>query len=147
MYVPTLSLHVALPIAQYGYLHGQLGHYWIEVSYGGIDLAGSQAYGWFALPSPRDAYVKMVDGEEEADLDKLFTDCAAAADPTVDFTGVPGVNMLFNGDLDGYAWGGGACAVLDGTRRCPRPPWQNRENAVWVTKGGVRVNRGGARYI
>src|SRR3546814_9934492 len=69
----------------------------------------------------------MVDGEEEADLDKLFTDCAAAADPTVDFTGVQGVNMMFNGDLDGYAWGGGACAVLDGTRRCPRttwnPPW------------------------
>src|SRR3546814_768978 len=35
--------------------------------------------------------------------------------------------MMFNGDLDGYAWGGGACAVLDGTRRCPRttwnPPW------------------------
>src|SRR3546814_1929725 len=74
--------------SQYGYLPGQLGHYWIEVSYGRIDLAGSQAYGWFALPSPRDAYVKMVDGEEEADLDKLFTDCAAAADPTVDFTGV-----------------------------------------------------------
>src|SRR3546814_3752601 len=42
--------------SQYGYLPGQLGHYWIEVSYGRIDLAGSQAYGWFALPSPRDAY-------------------------------------------------------------------------------------------
>src|SRR3546814_11671925 len=66
---------------------------------------------------PNDAYVKMVDGEEEADLDKLITDCAAAADPTVDFTGVQGVNMMFNGDLDGYAWGGGACAVLDGTDR------------------------------
>jgi hypothetical protein len=64
--------------SQYGYLPGQLGHYWIEVSYGRIDLAGSRAYGWFALPSPRDAYVTMVDGEEEADLDKLFTDCAAA---------------------------------------------------------------------
>src|SRR3546814_14500583 len=35
--------------------------------------------------------------------------------------------MMFNGALDGHAWGGGACAVLDGTRRCPRttwnPPW------------------------
>ena len=113
--------------SQYGYLPGQLGHYWIEVSYGRIDLAGSQAYGWFALPSPRDAYVTMVDGEEEADLDKLFADCAAAADPTVDFTGVQGINMMFNGDLDGYAWGGGACAVYDGARRCTRttwnPPW------------------------
>src|SRR5690606_37160893 len=96
--------------SQYGYLPGQLGHYWIEVSYGKIDLAVSQTYGWFALPSPRDAYMTTVDGEEEADLDKLFRDCAAAADPTVDFAGVQGVNMMFNGDLDGYAWGGGACA-------------------------------------
>lgn len=113
--------------SQYGYLPGQLGHYWIEVSYGKIDLAGSQAHGWFALPQPRDAYVTMVDGEEEADLDQLFADCAAAADPTVDFTGVQGINMMFNADLDGYAWGGGACAVFDGARRCTRttwnPPW------------------------
>lgn len=113
--------------SQYGYMPGQLGHYWIEVSYGKIDLAGSQAYGWFTLPSPRDAYVTMVDGEEKADLDKLFTDCGAAADPTVDFAGVQGINMMFNGDLDGYAWGGGACATLDGARRCLsttwNPPW------------------------
>lgn len=113
--------------SQYGYLPGQLGHYWIEVSYGKIDLTGSQAHGWFTLPSPRDAYVTTVDGEEKADLDKLFTDCAAAADPTVDFSGVQGINMMFNGDLDGYAWGGGACAVYDGARHCTRttwnPPW------------------------
>src|SRR5690606_3704056 len=82
--------------SQYGYLPGQLGHYWIEVSYGKIDLTGSQAHGWFTLPSPRDAYVTTVDGEEKADLDKLFTDCAAAADPTVDFSGVQGINMMFN---------------------------------------------------
>ena len=35
--------------------------------------------------------------------------------------------MMFNGDLDGFAWGGGACATIDGSRRCPRvtwnPPW------------------------
>src|SRR3546814_11317026 len=76
--------------SQYGYLPGQLGHYWIEVSYGRIDLAGSQAYGWFALPSAADAYVTMVDGEEAADLDKLVPDGAAAAHPTAHVTARPG---------------------------------------------------------
>ncbi|MDN5782637.1 MAG: hypothetical protein L0H23_11570 [Luteimonas sp.] len=125
--IPVEQQTVAFFTSQYGTTPGQLGHYWNEVSYGKINLTGSNAYGWFALPLARDAYVTMVDGEEEADLDKLFTDCAAAADPTVSFTGVQGVNMMFNGDLDGYAWGGGACATLDGARRCPRvtwnPPW------------------------
>lgn len=113
--------------SQYGTAPGQLGHYWDEVSYGKIDLAGSSAYGWFVLPLPRGDYVATVDGEEEADLDKLFQDCAAAADPTVDFSDAQGINMMFNGDLDGFAWGGGACATIDGARRCPRvtwnPPW------------------------
>jgi hypothetical protein len=125
--IPTEQKTTAFFTSQYGTAAGQLGHYWSEVSYGKINLTGSQAYGWFALPLARAAYVTMVDGEEEADLDKLFTDCAAAADATVSFTGVQGVNMMFNGDLDGYAWGGGACATLDGVRRCPRvtwnPPW------------------------
>ncbi len=113
--------------SQYGNAIGQLGHYWSEVSYGQINLAGSSAYGWFSLPNPRSSYVTTVEGKDEADLDRLFQDCVAAADAQVDFTGVQGINMMFNGDLDGYAWGGGACAVMDGARRCPRttwnPPW------------------------
>ena len=112
---------------QYSMMPGQLGHYWDEVSYGKINLDGSSAHGWFVLPLPRSGYVATVDGEEEADLGKLFEDCAAVADPTVDFRGAQGVNMMINGDLDGYAWGGGACATLDGVHRCPRvtwnPPW------------------------
>lgn len=113
--------------SQYGTAPGQLGHYWDEVSYGKINLAGSSAYGWFTLPQPRSYYVTTENGEEDADLHKLFEDCSAVADATVNFSGAQGVNMMFNGDLDGYAWGGGACATLDGVRRCPRvtwnPPW------------------------
>ena len=112
---------------QYGTSPGQLGHYWKEVSYGKIDLAGSNAYGWFTLPHPRSFYVTTVDGEEDADLDQLFEDCAAAADPTVNFNAVQGINMMFNGDLDGFAWGGGACGLLEGSDQCIRntwnPPW------------------------
>ncbi|HEX7802505.1 MAG TPA: hypothetical protein VF471_07100 [Pseudoxanthomonas sp.] len=111
---------------QYGTLAGQLGHYWPEVSYGKVSLAGSDAYGWFTLPQPRSYYVTG-EGDGDADLDKLFEDCAAAADPTVNFTGAQGINMMFNGDLDGYAWGGSACGPLEGANRCIRntwnPPW------------------------
>lgn len=114
---------------QYGTSPGQLGHYWKEVSYNKIDLAGSSAYGWYTLPQPRSFYIPAAaEGEKpKANLDQLFKDCAAAADPEVDFNAVQGINMMFNGQLDGYAWGGGACGTLEGINQCIRntwnPPW------------------------
>lgn len=120
----------ALPFfqSQYGESVGQLGHYWREVSYNKISLTGSSAYGWFTLPQPRSYYVTQENGKDKADLRKLFADCGAAADATVDFASVQGVNMMFNGELDGYAWGGGSCAPLEGrasfcTRVTWNPPW------------------------
>lgn len=108
----------------YGDAPGQLGHYWREVSYNRINLAGSDAKGWYELPQPRSHYVPE-DGS--ADLKQLFEDCTAAADAEVDFASVVGVNMMFNGDLDGYAWGGSQCAERDGAFRCLsstwNPPW------------------------
>ncbi|HEY5971528.1 MAG TPA: hypothetical protein VIT22_06065 [Pseudoxanthomonas sp.] len=126
--IATEQKTIAFFRGQYGTNPGQVGHYWREVSYGKISLTGSDAYGWFTLPQPRSHYVAMVNGEEDADLNLLFDDCTAAADSTVDFNGVQGVNMMFNGDLDGYAWGGGRCGVaLDGPGRCLsttwNPPW------------------------
>ncbi|MBD9481074.1 hypothetical protein [Pseudoxanthomonas sp. PXM02] len=113
--------------SQYGNAPGQLGHFWSEVSYGNIDLAGSDAYGWYTLPKPRSSYVELVGGKLKVDLSLLFTDCTVQADPDVDFDGIHGVNLMFNDELDGYAWGGGACATLDGVYVCPRstwnPPW------------------------
>ena len=113
--------------SQYGNAPGQLGHFWSEVSYGNINLAGSDAYGWYTLPRPRSAYVELVSGRRKVDLSLLFTDCTARADPDVDFNGIHGINLMFNHELDGYAWGGGACATLDGVYICPRstwnPPW------------------------
>jgi hypothetical protein len=113
--------------AQYGDLPGQLGHYWAEVSYGQVDLAGSNAHGWYRLPRPRAGYVSVVNGTSRVDLTALFDDCTAQADPDVDFDGVQGINLMFNAELDGRAWGGGACGVLEGAHRCTRatwnPPW------------------------
>ena len=113
--------------AQYGDAPGQLGHYWSEVSYGRIDLAGSSAHGWYTLPKARAAYLTLVNGRLRVDLSQLFSDCAALADADVDFRGAQGVNLMFNAELDGHAWGGGACADLDGSYQCTRatwnPPW------------------------
>ena len=109
---------------QYGTAPGQLGHYWQEVSYGKINLAGSSAHGWFNLPQPRSYYVDTdAGGYSYADLNRLFNDCAAAADPRVDFSSVQGVNLMFNGNLDGFAWGGDSCGLLDGVEKCLRSTW------------------------
>jgi len=117
--------------SQYGNAIGQLDHYWREVSYGQINLTGSSAYGWYTLPQPRSFYVtKGTDGKDKADLTKLFSDCTAAADADVNFAangGLQGINMMFNGDLDGFAWGGGRCATLDGINKC----WSTTWNPPW----------------
>lgn len=117
--------------SQYGNAVGELDNYWQEVSYGQINLAGSNAYGWATLPLTRGEYVTIdVNGKTTADLGKLFQDCTAAHDADVNFAingGVQGVNMMFNGDLDGYAWGGGRCATLDGVNKC----WSTTWNPPW----------------
>lgn len=115
---------------QYGDAIGQLGHYWAEVSYGAISLAGSTAHGWYTLPQARADYVIRDAGKEQMDADRLFQDCVSAADTDVDFTGVQGVNLMFNGELDGYAWGGAACGTMDGRTQCPRATW----NPAWSFK-------------
>lgn len=113
--------------SQYGNAPGQLGHYWSEVSYGRINLSGSAAHGWYSLPRPREAYLSLVNGRTKVDLSQLFADCTALADAEVDFQGAQGINLMFNAELDGSAWGGGACAVLEGSYQCARatwnPPW------------------------
>lgn len=114
--------------SQYGSEIGQLDHYWQEVSYGQINLAGSDAYGWATLPEPRSFYVPLdpATGKEKANLNKLFEDCTAAHDANVNFAingGVQGVNMMFNANLDGFAWGGSRCTTLDGINKCWSSTW------------------------
>ncbi len=117
--------------SQYGGAIGQLDHYWQEVSYGKINLAGSNAYGWATLPLSRGDYITTdTNGKTTANLSQLFQDCTAAHDANVNFAingGVQGVNMMFNGDLDGYAWGGSRCATLDEINKC----WSTTWNPPW----------------
>ncbi len=129
---PTEQKALSFFQGQYGNAIGQLGHYWQEVSYGQINLSGSNAYGWATLPEPRSYYVTLdtETNKEKADLGKLFVDCTAAHDDNVNFAingGVQGVNMMFNDNLDGFAWGGGRCATLDGINKC----WSTTWNPPW----------------
>lgn len=114
---------------------GRLDHYWREVSYGIIDIVGSTAAGWVVLPHNQDHYTPVpgegcLDGDNtnDADLGALFADCTAAADHLIDFSngGNPfvGINLMFNGELDGCAWGGGWSATLDGVSKIWRTTWE-----------------------
>lgn len=127
--IATEQKTVAFFQGQYGEAPGQVGHYWREVSYGKTNVQGSTAAGWFTLPHPRDHYItEDAEGEPDADLNALFADCTAAATATVDFSDVFGINMMFNGELDDYAWGGGRCTTLDGVNRC----WPSTWNPPWA---------------
>lgn len=100
-----------------------LDHYWREVSYNLANLLGSGAAGWYTLPYPRTHYISG----GSFDLGAAANDCTAAANPFVNFAPYIGVNLMFNDNLDGYAWGGSWYLCLDGN--CGywsvtwEPPW------------------------
>ncbi|MFP5247276.1 MAG: Ig-like domain repeat protein, partial [Thermoanaerobaculia bacterium] len=113
-----------------------LDHYWRQQSYDLVNVAGSLAAGWFTLPQPRSYYVydQNSDGEPDADLNRLVTDCVNVADPTVNFANFVGINMMFNDLLDCCAWGGGWYMNKDGVEKSWRvtwdPPWAYQDIAV-----------------
>jgi M6 family metalloprotease-like protein len=100
-----------------------LDHYWREVSYNNINILGSNAVGWYTLPHPRSYYVY----NNGFDHNRAATDCTGVADPQVNFTQYVGISLMFNDDLDGYAWGGGWYGTLDGVSKVWsmtwEPPW------------------------
>ncbi len=82
-----------------------LDHYWREQSYNMVNIANSDAVGWFTLPHPRAYYVY---GTPEAlwKGGELADNCTAAADSAVYFPAYSGVNLMFNETLGCCAWGG-----------------------------------------
>jgi len=108
-----------------------LGHYWRESSYDSVNILGSGSVGWYTLPQTRAYYVGL---GSSAMLDRLFADCTGAADGSVFFPSYLGINLMFNGELDGYAWGGSQWATLDGQSRfwysTWEPPWGYGNQAV-----------------
>ncbi len=104
--------------------NGWMADYWAEQSGGRTDFAGSQVKGWYVLPHPRSHYVQV---GQFARLDRLFSDCTAAALADVDFTnagqGIAGINLMFNAALDCCAWGGGIFTTLQGTTQRWAATW------------------------
>ncbi|MFZ5878904.1 MAG: S-layer homology domain-containing protein [Chloroflexota bacterium] len=100
-----------------------LDHYWREVSFNNANVSGSGAVGWYTLPQPRSYYVY----NNALDFGRAATDCTTAADAAVNFANYDGINLMFNYELDGYAWGGTWYLTLDGISKywnmTWEPPW------------------------
>jgi M6 family metalloprotease-like protein len=75
-----------------------LDHYWRELSYNNINLAGSDAFGWYTLPQPESFYFYDMDGDGGVDIDlpRLAQDCASAGDADIYFPDYYGINLMFN---------------------------------------------------
>lgn len=114
----------------YGSTFPGLNHYWRELSFNKINIDGSMTAGtgWYTLPRPRAYYVDANgDGKLSMEFGRAANDCTAAANADVNFSSFVGINLMFNADLDGYAWGGGMSMTLDGTTKfwnmTWEPPW------------------------
>lgn len=114
----------------YSNVYPGLDDYWQEASYTMANVTGSSAVGWYTLPHPRSYYVYDVgnDGSINLDFTRAAQDCTGVADPSVNFSPYLGINLMFNDNLDGFAWGGfGQFLVLDGVGKSwPmtwEPPW------------------------
>ena len=113
-----------------------LDHYWREASYNSVNIMGSTATGWYTLPHPRSYYVY----NGSLDLERAVNDCTFVADPTVNFSNFVGINLMFNNDLDGFAYGGGWFLNLDGASKIWNitwePPWGYGNIAVMAHEMG-----------
>lgn len=92
-----------------------LDHYFRNVSYNQMNLAGTTVFNWITLPKPYNDYV--VNGK--LDFNMVLTDATAAVDASVDFRNYYGVNVMINDSIGGGIWGlgGGIYLTLDGESR------------------------------
>ena len=104
-----------------------MGHYFNELSFGRLSLAGSVAIGWFTLPKPYLYYYP--NGGQSLVFDKLLQDCVSAADATVDFKQYSGIIVQHNLGPD-WAYGGRYTLTLDGQTRVFGVAWMPRSGTA-----------------
>ncbi|MFZ5820008.1 MAG: S-layer homology domain-containing protein, partial [Chloroflexota bacterium] len=104
----------------YGSKWPGLDHYWREVSFNNVNVEGSQAVGWYILPQPRSYYI--VNGK--LSFGRAANDCTAVADADVNFVNFDGINLMFNAELDGYAWAAAWPLNLDGVAKLWNVTWE-----------------------
>jgi hypothetical protein len=101
-----------------------LDHYWRRQSYGMVNVVGSTAAGWFAMPHIRSYYTDLISGSNySAMLSALYDDCTGAASGAVNLSNFVGINLMFNETFGPYAWGGWGGVTWE-------PPWGWRNVAV-----------------
>ena len=115
----------------YGDEVGGVNHFWKEASYGKSSLDGTSVAGWYTLPAPRSFYIDDLSGEP--DVVRIVRDCAAQADPDIDFSVYHSINVLTNGPWSGGIGGVGGKLFfeLDGKSEFAYavmgyPGWQNQ---------------------
>jgi len=120
-----------LPRSRYDALLGptrpNMGHYFGELSYGRLSLAGSVSVGWFTLPNPYLYYYP--NGGQSLRFWEFLNDCVSAADPSVDFTQYSGIILQHNAG-SGWAFGGRYMLALDGQSRSYGVAWMPRSGAA-----------------
>jgi M6 family metalloprotease-like protein len=82
-----------------------MDHYWRELSYGKVNVAGSDVVGWYNLAYPESAY--------ENNGRSILKDAVAAADPDVYLPDYYGINVVVNKPSNG-AWASGMSLNVDG---------------------------------
>lgn len=111
----------------YGSSYPRLDHFWREISYSTLNINGSKAVSkWYLLPHPRAYYIYDMngDGRDDIDVNRTTNDCVGVADSDVDYRSYNGINLMFNGELDGSSWGGSSTLTLDGQTKSWMMTWE-----------------------
>ena len=107
-----------------------LDHYWREVSYNQMNVAGSIVTGWYTLPYSLSEYRdRAVSPLGLQGLVEASNDCISAADPHVDFSRFWGINLQFN-DWLGFGAGGTWTVTADGVTKAYAMTWQPSGNSM-----------------
>lgn len=109
-----------------------LDHYFQELSYGQLNVSGSDVVGWVTLPQVQSYYASSTTGWG-VDWDKITNDTLALVDSQVDFRKYYGINIIPNvamGNIGGL--GGQRALTLDGQTRAWGITYDNPQNNMQV---------------
>ena len=107
-----------------------LDHFWREVSYNQMNVAGSIVTGWYTLPHTLSEYRASAPSPNGIQgITEASNDCISAADPHVDFSRFWGINLQFN-DWLGFAAGGMWTITADGVTKTYAMTWQPSGNSM-----------------
>lgn len=106
-----------------------LRDYYLELSYGKWDLAGSKATTWVTLPHPKAYY--QDDSPTQVRSEAIVMDALAAADSQVDFRQFDGFHVMANAMVGSKLGGDGGVGTytLDGETRAWKRTYNNQSAA------------------